>query len=315
MKYSINASKESEINPNTEVKLRVSVCITTRNRNAELRLCLTALQNLTIHPNCIIVSDDSTDREVQNQNHLLVQEFSGTTYLKGPVNGVCANRNNALRSALKQGSDFISFIDDDICLDPLFFENTINFYRKLSHKERNMTILTGTSSPMDQDLTEGLKLNFRGYFSRSLVPGVVNIHTAIFPVRLFDKVAWDENIIFGYEDAELCLRAVKNGFKIVCLPSLKSLDIGAGRGTLIDDVGEVKLSMYQVYIESARLYIGIKRYYIIDRSFVRLMLFLIVYIVHMTVYLLKRGELHKLRLIVETANIDRLFRNDVQDIL
>jgi GT2 family glycosyltransferase len=291
---------------------KTAICITTRNRSDALAKCLESLAMLTVQPTAIVVSDDSTNEAIELENRSIVQKHSNCVYLKGPRKGVCANRNNALRTALQENPDFISFVDDDICLDRYFLENAIEAYSAVSEKNRTRTIFTGAIEQARQG-TEGLKLTFRGYFAESSKPEVVNIHSAIFPSSLFRKVAWDENIFFGYEDAELCLRAKKNGFIIVTLSSLKSLDMAYGNGTLAEEGEASKSSDYQIYIEAARLYVGIKRYKHIYFSPVLLIVFLGLYFPHIILFLIKRGELDKLSRIIKIAKIDRLFNNNIPD--
>jgi GT2 family glycosyltransferase len=293
-----------------------AICITTRNRSDALAGCLEALAVMTIRPSLIVVSDDSTDESIKTTNRLIVQKYSNCVYLKGPRKGVCANRNNALRTALKETPDLISFVDDDICLDRYFLENAIEAYRNIPEESRAKTILTGPMEQAEQGQNiGGIKLTFRGYFAKSSKPEVVNIHAAIFPSSLFKKVAWDENIFFGYEDAELCLRANKHGFRVLTLPSLMSLDTGSGTGTLTQEGETSKLSDYHIYIEAARLYVGVKRYHIISSSIIRLMLFLITYFAHMSIFLLKKKSLGKFSLILKTAQVDRLFKYKIPDTL
>jgi GT2 family glycosyltransferase len=299
-----------------DLKLKSAICITTRNRNHALKRCLEALERLTVRPDIVVVSDDSTDKHTQQENRLLAQQYPNTVHLEGPRAGVCANRNNALRLALEESPDLVSFVDDDICLDPYFLENAIGAYSNLPEEGRAKTILTGPMEKVEQGQSiGGLKLTFRGYFARSSKPEVVNIHAAIFPSSLFNKVAWDENIFFGYEDAELCLRANKHGFEVLVLPSLMSLDTESGKGTLTQEGETSKLSDYHIYVEAARLYVGVKRYHIISSSIIRLLLFLITYFAHMSMFLLKNNSLGKLSLILKTAQIDRLFKYKIPDTL
>jgi glycosyltransferase involved in cell wall biosynthesis len=296
------------------IETKVAICVTTRNRSEQLSNCLNALQSLSIKPTLIVVSDDSADQNTQEHNRFIVEKYESAVYVVGPQRGVCANRNSALRLAIEQSPDLVSFVDDDICLDQYFLENAIEAYQNVPEKDKKSTIFTGVIEE-DGKISEGLKLTFRGYFAGSLKPEVVNIHAAIFPASLFQVVAWDENIFFGYEDAELCLRAKKNGFKIFALPSLISIDTEAGNGTLLKKGDDNKISDYQVYIEAARLYVGVKRYYIISSSVTRLMVFIFTYFVHMSIFLLKKKSLGKFSLILKTAQVDRLFKHKIPDTL
>jgi GT2 family glycosyltransferase len=314
MENLLSTKTEKKSGLSSTIKTKVAICVTTRNRSEQLSNCLNALRSLSIKPTLIVVSDDSADQSTQEHNRFIVEKCESAVYMVGPQRGVCANRNSALRLALEESPDLVSFVDDDICLDQYFLENAIEAYRNIPEKDKKSTIFTGVIEE-EGKIAEGLKLTFRGYFARSSRPEVVNIHAAIFPASLFREVAWDENIFFGYEDAELCLRAKKNGFKILTLPSLISLDTEAGNGTLLERGDDNRISDYQVYVEAARFYVGVKRYYVISSSIMRLLLFIITYFAHMSVFLFKKKSLSKFGLILKTAQVDRLFKHKIPDTL
>jgi GT2 family glycosyltransferase len=285
--------------------MRLSACITTRNRTKELDACLQALWNSTVKPHFVTVSDDSQDREVQQKNRQIVGQYPGTTYLTGPQAGVCANRNNAVNAIPKSETDLIAFIDDDICVQPDFITLAVEQYNKMSLEEKNRIILSGISQEADgNDLLHG-RLTLRGYFTSSNIPETVAIHAAVFPRKFLEEEQWDENIFFGYEDAELCLRALKRGYKIVHCPELKVVNSCFQKGTLTTaSLGQ--MTDYEVYIEAARLYVGIKRYKNLFPNLLKLIYFISIYFAHMTIYLLRRHSLAVLPEIIRRSHVNRL---------
>ena len=112
--------------------MRLSACITTRNRTKELDACLRALWNSNVKPYSVVVSDDSPGKEVQQQNYQIVEQYPGTTYITGPQAGVCANRNNAVNAIPNSETDLVTFIDDDICVEPDFIARALERYNKMS---------------------------------------------------------------------------------------------------------------------------------------------------------------------------------------
>ena len=286
--------------------MRFSACITTRNRTNELDICLRALWSSTIKPHSVSVSDDSPAKEVQQQNRQIVEQYPATTYLTGPQVGVCANRNNAVNSIPKSETELIAFIDDDICVEPDFIALALKRYDKMSLEDR--IILSGISQEPDgHEMIPG-KLTFRGYFTSSESPETVAIHAAIFPRAFFEEEQWDEKIFFGYEDAELCLRALKRGYRILYCPELKVLNTAFKKGTLnTNRLGG--LTDYDIYIESARLYIGIKRYLYIYPSLFNLAFFLLLYVSHMTIYLYRKRALNAWPEIIKHSHIQELLSN------
>lgn len=290
--------------------MKFSACITTRNRTQNLDECLQALWNSSIKPNFVVVSDDSPTQEVQQQNCEVVKKYPGTTYILGPRLGVCANRNNAVNATSASETDLVAFIDDDICVQPDFIARAIEKYTQMSPEERKFTILSGVSQSPDgaYEMASG-KLSFRGYFCSSDVPESVAIHAALFPRTLFDVEQWDENIFFGYEDAELCLRALKRGYKICHCPDLRVIHAGGvGFKSTLHEPGIGSLTKYEISVEAARLYVGIKRYKNLYPNPLKLAVFVILYFVHMTAYLLKRGAIQAWPEIVRLSQIQRLWQ-------
>lgn len=241
-----------------------------------LSSCLQALWQSSIKPSYVVVADDSLAPEIQQQNRQIVERYPHTDYVVGPHCGVCANRNWALKHL--PDSDFVAFIDDDICVEPDFIAKAIAKYQTLTPQARERTFLTGGKPT---------KLSFRGFFRPSKEPECVDLHTAVFPVSFFNLIKWDEKIFFGYEDALLCLEAIKNGFHILHCPELKVTDTRPSQSTL-NNSGIGKLTQYDIYIEAARLYVGIKRYKNIFPNSFKLIIFLAIYFMHMTIYLYRK---------------------------
>ncbi|MEM9922469.1 MAG: glycosyltransferase [Cyanobacteria bacterium P01_D01_bin.50] len=287
--------------------MRIAACITTRNRHQQLDACLKALWSSTVKPHSVVVSDDSQDVEVQQKNLEVVQKYPGTIYVIGPKRGVCANRNNAVNTTSELETDFVAFVDDDICVEPEFIANAVARYSQIPNEERKYSILTGISTGTQGEKLLPSKLSFQGYFCATEEnPETVVIHAALFPRQFFSQEQWDEDIFFGYEDAELCLRAIKYGYKIVSCPELqvhvKSTD------SVLDAPGIGGVSNYELYIEAARLYVGIKRYKNLFPNTMKLIAFLTRYFVHMSGYLLKRRAIQAWPEIIRRSRLQLLWQ-------
>jgi GT2 family glycosyltransferase len=293
--------------------MRLSACITTRNRPDNLEECLQALWNSNVKPHTVVVSDDSPSLEVQYQNQQIVKKYPGTQYILGPRRGVCANRNNAVNAIASSDTEFVAFVDDDICVTPDFIARTLNRYLEMSPEQRSQTILSGVSQNPEgtSEMVSG-KLSFRGYFCSSTVPETVAIHAAVFPRVFFDKEQWDENIFFGYEDAELCLRALKHKYKIIHCPELLVIHAdGVGFKSTLHEPGIGSLTKYEISVEAARLYVGIKRYKNLYPNPFKLIAFLTLYFGHMAAYLLKRRAIQAFPEIVRLSHIQRLWQPSI----
>ena len=287
--------------------MRISACITTRNRIDYLDACLKALWNSTVKPESVVVSDDSPSLEVQKQNQEIVERYPGTTYIIGPRRGVCANRNNAVNAIGESEADYVAFVDDDICVEPDFISSAIEKYKQIPETQRKSTILSGISKFGDNGgALLPSKLNFQGYFKASEIPETVVIHAAIFPRYFFVEEQWDENIYFGYEDAELCLRAIKRGYKILSCPEL-AVNSTVEESSTLQSPGIGGVSNYELHIEAARLYVGIKRYKNLFPNPLKLIAFVSFYFIHMTGYLLKKGAIQAWPEIIRRADIGKLW--------
>lgn len=285
--------------------MRLSACITTRNRTQELNACLRALWNSHVKPHSVVVSDDSPEWEVQQKNSQIVEQYPGTTYIIGPRSNVCANRNNAVNAIPESETDLIAFIDDDIYVEEHFTARALDRYNEMSLQQRNRTILSGVNVDPSGHEIGATKLSFRGYFCSTDSPEAVNLHATVFPRSLFEKEQWDENIVFGYEDAELSLRALKRGYQILYCPEMRVLDAGANKSTLaVAHIGGI--TDYDIRVEAGRLYVGIKRYKYLFPNPLKLVIFIGLYFIHMTAFLLKRGSLNAWPQIIRYSNIQRL---------
>src|SRR4051812_21005096 len=160
-------------------------CVTTKDRTQDLDKCLAALWSSTRPPEGVVVSDDSRDPVVRQQDREVVERYPATIYLVGPGTGVCANRNHAVNAVPEAPPAMVAFIDDDICVDDSFIERGMVRYAHMSEEERRRTILTGVSRSDDGQQTSAARLSFRGYFRPAEVPESVAIHAAMFPRHLF----------------------------------------------------------------------------------------------------------------------------------
>lgn len=291
------------------VATRFAVCITTMNRAGALAACLENLARCMPSPGAIFVSDDSPDPATRATNRQIVAHHPGVVWLEGPRRGVCANRNNAVRACRQHAPDceYVSFVDDDVHVATDFFAVARSVLDDVPTVRRPAPILTGGSSGAPDGLQcHPVRLSFACYFMASDKPQCVNIHAAVFPLTLFEREGWDENIVFGVEDAELSLRALKLGYSIQFVPALRARDTLPGAGVIEAEVhGGHQLSRYQLHCEAARLYVGVKRYRVINPSPARYIAFVALYFVHLTLYLAKRGALSSLLPIVRLSNVRR----------
>ncbi|MEW6346019.1 MAG: glycosyltransferase [Paraburkholderia sp.] len=288
-----------------------AVCVTTMNRTGALAACLDNLLRCDPPPAAIVVSDDSPDAAARAANRAIVAARPGAVYLAGPCRGVCANRNNAVRYCLANAPhcSHVSFVDDDIQVSSDFFAVARANVERLRRGPRDTAILTGgASSGPNLYECRPVRLSFRGYFMEGGEPQCINLHASVFPLALFGHDMFDENIFFGSEDAELTLRALRRDYRIELVPALRARDTMPGGGvlhTIKASQAAGGLTRYQVNCEAARLYIGVKRYSVIEPSLLRCAAFVSIYFGHLTLYLARRHALSQLVPIVRMSNVWR----------
>lgn len=95
------------------------------------------------------------------------------------------------------------------------------------------------------------------------------------------------------------------GYKIVYCPELHSYHSQYGN-SVIATVGAGHLTEANLYVEAARLYVGIKRYKHICPNPFKLISFVIIYFAHITIYLVRKRAITTLPSIVRRANIQNL---------
>lgn len=284
--------------------MSLGVCITTRHRTDLLEQCLEHIAKSTVLPARVVVSDDSTKAEVLAANKALVARFPWGKYVDGPHAGVCANRNNALANV--GDVDYVAFLDDDALIPPDYFERALRTFEALPESRRPRVIVSGVRRDLKGGRTVPCKLSFRGYFVKTDKTEVAGASYAVYPKAFFDHHKWDEKIYFGFEDAELSLRALKDGYEIIHDEELELLDAGLDQSTLLKEGDRV--DAYNFNGEAARLYVGVKRFKEIEHDYKKLALFVPVYFAQLTYSLAKRRALHRLPELVRLSNVTSLLR-------
>jgi glycosyltransferase involved in cell wall biosynthesis len=226
--------------------LDVSICICTRNRTQELRRALDSIAGSTRRPGQIVVSDDGDDDATKS---LAAKHDLEITYTRGPRSGLGANRNHAVSVAT---GDYLLFLDDDATLGETFLEQTEGALRELDPEARARTIVTGA------DIENGSVIlpnnqGLLGFQSRPYRPGealhTVVINAALFPRRIFDRLQFDTNLKYGFDEVDITTQAVALGYEIV--PCFDAVNYHYPSTIGRDDYGRLA--------SASRLYVTFKR--------------------------------------------------------
>jgi GT2 family glycosyltransferase len=285
--------------------MSIGVCVTTRHRPELLEECLGRIAASTVVPSHVVVSDDSSQAEMIEATKRAVARFPFAKYVVGPHKGVCANRNFALSQL--EPVDYVAFLDDDALVTPAYFAVAKATFDAIPADRAGRVIVNGVRMNLTGHETGGrTKLNFRGYFVPSETPYVAGASHAVYPRSFFDQHLWDEQIYFGYEDAELSLRALKDGYEIVHSDDMIVTDAGHGKSTLVE--GTDRVDPYNFAGEAARLYVGVKRFKDLYPDPTKLAAFLALYFAQCTWSLSKRRSLNRLPELVRLSNVTSLLR-------
>ncbi len=273
-------------------KYQVSVCICTRNRPDNLIKALDSLPRSTYPVWEIIVSDDSTNNDTKT---LMSSSYPHLKYLPGPLKGLGANRNNALKAVT---GSHVLFLDDDAVLGENFIEKAFAYLAADIAKggDPEKIIVTGLQedhgilmAPRNQDFLGHQKVIYED--GKPIETVVIN--SALFPVQVFEKVLFDEKLVYGCDEVDFTSRAVKKGFKIIlCLQA-----INYHYPSLINR------DFYQPYHEASRMYVTFKRYFSTDKNLIKTLLFLIVGSVHTTLYSLKSSGIKGIASVMKTFQL------------
>jgi succinoglycan biosynthesis protein ExoM len=97
-------------------RIRVAVCICTRNRSEGFLRCAKSVLRQQLPADCtmtLIVVDNSQDGSERKTVQVLAFQDSRALYVHEPTAGIPNARNAAIEAALETGATHIAFIDDD----------------------------------------------------------------------------------------------------------------------------------------------------------------------------------------------------------
>jgi glycosyltransferase involved in cell wall biosynthesis len=236
-------------------QLGITMCICTANRPETLARCLESLANGIAQPAQILVSDDSPDGTATQA----VCAKYGVQYLRGPRRGLCANRNSLVKHVT---TSHLSLVDDDAVVAQNFVSEAMPLLKPESEKE----IITGDVYESGV-LVKPTNSSFWGYFTEPPIPRNETIHLNcnIFPRSAFDFAVFDESIVYGYEDMDLCFELLSKGFHIKYFPILANDHIRPNG---------VPVKRFRQK-EQARFYVALKRYLFWQKSLPNALIYMV----------------------------------------
>ena len=214
------------------MNFKISVVICTLNRPQYLETVVHSVKNQTLQKDkyeVLVIDNGST--EVNKEAIKRLQSEMGFKYIYEPRTGLSHARNRGVQEA---GGDVVAFIDDDAEAEPGWLEGLLSSYR-----DDHIACVGGKSilkwpdgfqrpkwlhrklEPFLSGFDPGVnrELEVRGI---SHIPYGVNIS---FRRRILEKYPFRTDLgrtdkgIYGGEETELCLRLLKDGWKVIYNPS------------------------------------------------------------------------------------------------
>jgi glycosyltransferase involved in cell wall biosynthesis len=198
------------------MSIKLSVGIVTRNRPDSLERTLLSLSKQNPQPYEVIVSDDSQDEKMIEENKKVVEKY-GYTYLTGQVKGLYANRNFVAKHC--SGTHIRSMDDDHEFPD----ENHMRACIAAIEAEPDVIWTMGEYHPWDETRPIPVtripgQLHPKGY---SYTPKDLTTYYGIScGASLYPRAVFDNNILnveaykFGMMFLEYGVRLFKKGYKI-----------------------------------------------------------------------------------------------------
>ena len=275
----------------------ISVCICSFDRVSELRRCLDSLALCSPPPTEIIVSDDAADGTPTVE---LCARYPRVTYVRGPQNGIAANRNASVAKAVQP---WITLVDDDAVIRREYW----SAISRLCQQSPGKTIYTGKCinhvGNRSFERIPGCTTRL-GFFGSGQQPPLENIDLSsnLIPANAFQAVQFDPALVYGYEDMDWCNGLLRKGYRIEYQPEMVNDHIPPDK-TADDERSRV------LRAEWARGYCLFKKHFYWKTSSILAWAMLGMYGLHRLASSLKRADLWTiLRVGPDTYSIARAVR-------
>ena len=199
------------------------------NRKDDTKECLDSLQFLTYSNYKVVVVDNgSTDNSVE----YLKKYFLSVKFIQNSSNlGFALGNNIGIKYALQEKADYILILNNDTIVSATFLEKLINVMTKdstiaiagpkiLYHYRRNRIWFAGGKIYFWLGNTWHIgnkrkdSLNFQKIVEEDYQTGCALFIRA----KVINKIGmFDSRYTAYFEDADLCIRAKKMGFRVVCV--------------------------------------------------------------------------------------------------
>jgi GT2 family glycosyltransferase len=196
-----------------------------------LQECLRSASNLEYPSyNIVVVDNGSTDGSQGFVRH----NFPQVHLIENEQNlGFAEGQNIGIRHAIRNGTDFIFILNNDITLDRNVLGELVAAFEEdesigiagpiLYHANRPTVVQkAGAMIEWSTGRTPYLGAGvISGALSLKTIP-VDSVGMFLAKAALFERIGFFDARLFSYwEDTDLCLRAKKAGYQVVCVPAAK----------------------------------------------------------------------------------------------
>jgi len=211
--------------------LHVSIVILNWNGKEMLQECLRSASNLDYPSyNIVVVDNGSTDGSQGFVRH----NFPEVHLIENEQNlGFAEGQNSGIRYSIKNRADFVFILNNDITLDRNALRELVAAFEEdesigiagpiLYDAERpTMVQKAGAVIEWSTGRTPYLRERaIRDGLSRGTIP-VDSLGMFLARAALFERIGFFNANLFSYwEDTDLCLRAKRAGYQVVCVPAAK----------------------------------------------------------------------------------------------
>lgn len=228
----MTTSPASEPYPKPAKQPRISIVVVTYNGLKDTLACMKSLEGLTYKNVRVILVDQNS---VDGTPAAIKARFPWVHLIENPVNdGFTGGNNLGMRAALADGADYVFLLNNDTEVEPQLLEKLVEpmeadksigiigpLMLYFSDPNRiwwcgsNMTRLGRVVLLLENQLADNLDLRMRE-------TGYVCGCGMLIRRKVLDTVGLlDDRFFIYYEEADLCARTRRAGWKLMCLPSAR----------------------------------------------------------------------------------------------
>jgi GT2 family glycosyltransferase len=209
---------------------KISIIILNMNGKEVLKDCLCSIRQID-YPNyeVIVVDNNSSD----GSQAFIKETFSDTYLIENEINvGVPEGQNIGIRAALLRGADYIFTSNNDVIFDrnvlrellkALEHDMTIGIAGVVMYSMEHRTRIEEAGGKIEW--AKGITVQTHAGETEDPVPNIRDVDYVSFFLadpRMLQSIGLFNKCYFAYfEEADLCLRIKKAGYRVVCVSSAR----------------------------------------------------------------------------------------------